>query len=128
AIRALALDNPLHVQVTGDLDGRPPSPVESAAYFAVAELLANATRHAGADNVWIDLRHTDNALRLSVLDDGNGGANPDQGSGLRGIERRLGTFDGRVAISSPPGGPTMVTMELPCVLSSQRTSTSSETA
>ena len=128
AVRALALDSPLDVQVAAVFDGSAEAPVESAVYFAVAELLTNAVRHSGADRVWIDLRRIDNVLRVTVVDDGEGGADPQRGSGLRGIERRLGTFDGRVAVSSPPGGPTLVTMELPCALSSRRTSTSSGTA
>jgi signal transduction histidine kinase len=127
AIRALALDNPLIVDVQADVPGRADAPVESAAYFAVAEALANATKHAHADRVWIDLRHEDGRLRISVLDDGCGGADAARGSGLRGIERRLGSFDGMFTLSSPLGGPTMVAMELPCVLSSPRTSTSSGT-
>ncbi|HJP74532.1 MAG TPA: histidine kinase [Pseudonocardiaceae bacterium] len=127
AIRALALDNPLAVAVHAELPGRAEAPVESAAYFAVAEALANATKHAHADHVWIDLRHEDGKLRISVLDDGRGGADAARGSGLRGVERRLGTFDGTFTLSSPLGGPTMVAMELPCVLSSPRTSTSSGT-
>jgi signal transduction histidine kinase len=128
AIRALALDSPLDVQVAAVFDGGAEAPVESAVYFAVAELLTNAVRHSGADRVWIDLRHIDGVLRVTVVDDGEGGADPQRGSGLSGIERRLGTFDGRVAVSSPRGGPTLVTMELPCALSSPRTSTSSGTA
>ncbi len=128
AIRALALDNPLTVLVNAQLAGRAEAPVESAAYFAVAETLANATKHAQAHRVWIDLRHDNGILRISVLDDGHGGAEISRGSGLRGIERRLTTFDGRFTLSSPLGGPTMVAMELPCALSSPRTSTSSETA
>jgi signal transduction histidine kinase len=127
AIRALALDNPLAVVVQADIPGRADAPVESAAYFAVAEALANATKHADAHRVWIDLRHEEGTLRISVLDDGCGGADAARGSGLRGIERRLATFDGMFTLSSPLGGPTMVAMELPCVLSSPRTSTSSGT-
>jgi signal transduction histidine kinase len=52
-----------------------------------------------------------------VTDDGTGGADPAQGTGLQGVERRLGTFDGILAVSSPPGGPTMIIMEVPCALS-----------
>lgn len=126
AVRALALDSPLQTEVTEDLPGRAEAPVESAVYFAVSELLANAARHADAARVWIDLHHTGDALRVQVTDDGCGGADAGSptGSGLRGIERRLGTFDGVLALSSPQGGPTIVTLELPCVLSSPRTSTS----
>jgi signal transduction histidine kinase len=128
AIRALALDSPLRVRVEAELAGRPAEPVESAVYFAVAEALTNATRHGQATAVWIELRHERGTLRVTVTDDGVGGAEPGRGSGLRGIERRLGSFDGKLALSSPVGGPTTVTMELPCALSSPRISTSSETA
>jgi len=116
AIRALALDGPLRVRVTGELPGRAPAPVESAAYFAVNELLANVAKHAGASGAEVDLRHWEGALRISVADDGAGGANPARGTGLRGIERRLAAFDGVLAVSSPAGGPTVITMELPCAL------------
>ena len=114
AIRALALDSPVRTRVTGSLDARPPAPVESAAYFAVSELLANVAKHAAAQSAEIDLRHTAGALRISVRDDGDGGANPARGSGLHGIERRIAAFDGVLAISSPAGGPTTITMEIPC--------------
>ncbi|HEX8007052.1 MAG TPA: histidine kinase [Trebonia sp.] len=117
AIRALALDSPLRVRVTGELPGRAPAPVESAAYFAVSELLANVAKHAGAPGAEVDLRHALGALRISVADNGAGGADPARGTGLRGIERRLAAFDGVLAVSSPVGGPTVITMELPCALS-----------
>jgi len=122
AIRALALDAPARIHLASDLTGRPPAPVESAAYFAVSELLANVSKHAEARQTWIDIRHTDEMLRIGVTDNGHGGADPSRGSGLRGIERRLAAFDGVLAISSPPGGPTAVTMEIPCALSSPKTS------
>jgi signal transduction histidine kinase len=122
AVRALALDSPLRARVTSELCGRPPAPVESAAYFAVCELLANVAKHADAGTVWIDIRHDGGVLRIGVTDDGRGGADPAGGSGLRGIERRLAAFDGVLAISSPPGGPTVMNMELPCALSSPKTS------
>jgi signal transduction histidine kinase len=122
AIRALALDSPMRIHLASDLEGRPPAPVESAAYFAVSELLANVSKHAEARQTWIDIRHTDGMLRIGVTDNGHGGADPARGSGLRGIERRLAPFDGVLAVSSPPGGPTTVTMEIPCALSSPKTS------
>jgi signal transduction histidine kinase len=122
AIRALALDSPMRIDLVSDADGRPPAPVESAAYFAVCELLANVSKHAEARQTWIDIRHTEGMLRIGVTDNGHGGADPACGSGLRGIERRLAPFDGVLAISSPPGGPTAVTMEVPCALSSPKTS------
>ena len=105
------------------LPGRPPAPVESAVYFTVSELLANVIKHAAADQAWIDIRHTDGNLRIGVTDDGRGGADPARGTGLRGVERRLAAFDGVLAVSSPLGGPTVVNLEIPCALSSPKTST-----
>ncbi|WP_406493666.1 sensor domain-containing protein [Streptomyces sp. NBC_00846] len=117
AVRALALRLPIESEVRVELDGRADAAVESAAYFAVSETLTNAAKHSGADRVWVDVHHTDAMLRVSVTDNGRGGAAVGSGSGLSGIERRLGTFDGIMAVSSPAGGPTMVTMEIPCELS-----------
>jgi signal transduction histidine kinase len=122
AIRALAMDSPMRIHLASDLYGRASAPIESAAYFAVSELLANVSKHAGARETWIDLRYTDGMLRIGVTDSGHGGADPTRGSGLRGIERRLAAFDGVLAVSSPPGGPTAVTMEIPCELSLPKTS------
>jgi signal transduction histidine kinase len=124
AIQALSLDTAQRIHLASDLHGRPPAPIESAAYFAVSELLANVSKHAEARETWIDIRHTDGMLRIGVTDNGHGGADPARGSGLRGIERRLAAFDGILAISSPPGGPTAVTMEIPCELSLPKTSSS----
>jgi signal transduction histidine kinase len=124
AIQALTLDTPMRIHLASDLYGRPPAPIESAAYFAVTELLANVSKHAEARQTWIDIRYTDAMLRIGVTDNGHGGADPARGSGLHGIERRLAPFDGVMAISSPPGGPTAVTMEIPCALSSPKTSSS----
>ncbi|MGW1180632.1 sensor histidine kinase [Streptomyces drozdowiczii] len=117
AVKALALRLPIPCDVDVELTGRADAPVESAAYFAVSEALTNAAKHSGADRIWVDLRHGDGALKVSVTDNGRGGASVGAGSGLSGIERRLGTFDGIMAVSSPAGGPTMVTMEIPCELS-----------
>ncbi|MBL1081112.1 sensor domain-containing protein [Streptomyces actinomycinicus] len=117
AVRALALRLPLPAEVTVELPGRADAPVESAAYFAVTEVLTNAVKHSGADRIWADVHHTGGRLRITVTDNGRGGAVTGAGSGLAGVERRLGTFDGVLAVSSPAGGPTMVTMEIPCVLS-----------
>jgi signal transduction histidine kinase len=128
AVRALALAVPMPVEVDVDLPGRLLAPVESAAYFAVAEGLANATRHGGAARAWIHLRHDGERLTIVVGDDGRGGADPAAGSGLAGIGRRLAAFDGTMSVASPPGGPTVLTMELPCASSSPRTSPSSGTA
>ncbi|WP_335931865.1 sensor histidine kinase [Streptomyces sp. PTD5-9] len=117
AVRELALRLPIESDVRAELAGRPDAAVESAAYFAVSEALTNAAKHSGAERVRVDIRHADARLRVSVTDDGCGGARIGAGSGLSGIERRLGTFDGVMAVSSPAGGPTRVTMEIPCELS-----------
>jgi signal transduction histidine kinase len=131
AVRALAMDSPLKAEVTGSLPGRVGEPVEACVYFAVSELLGNAAKH-GAKRVSIDVAFADDLLTVVVTDEGPGGANPARGSGLRGIERRLGGFDGRLTLTSPIGGPTKATLEIPCQLdrapSSPRTNTSSETA
>ncbi|MFI5611297.1 histidine kinase [Amycolatopsis sp. NPDC051903] len=136
AVRAVALDSPLKVDVTADVPGRVEQPVEACVYFAVCELLGNAAKHGGARRVSLSLSHADGELRVVVTDDGSGGAEAARGSGLRGIERRLGGFDGRLTLTSPPGGPTEAIVEVPCQLSpeaapppsSPRTSTSSGTA
>ncbi len=90
ATRALALDTPLPVELDIDLPGRLAPPVESACYFAVAEMLANAVKHSGARRVHIRIQHTAGVLRIEVADDGTGGADPARGTGLSGVERRLG--------------------------------------
>ncbi|MBP2320183.1 signal transduction histidine kinase [Kibdelosporangium banguiense] len=128
AVRALALDSPLDVHVVVELPGRVEAPVEAAVYFAITELLTNVAKHAEAERVSVDIRHVHGKLRVTVSDDGRGGADPAGGSGLQGLRRRLATFDGVCTLTSPLGGPTTATLEVPCVLSSPRTSTSSETA
>ena len=122
AVRNLALDTVLDVDVHVDLLGEPPMPVAAAVYFAVAEALTNAVRHAGAGAVQVGLEHADGTLRATVADDGRGGADASGGSGLAGVERRLATFDGILAVSSPLGGPTIVAIEVPCALSSVKIS------
>jgi signal transduction histidine kinase len=121
AVRALALSLPLPVDLQIELPSRPTAPVESAAYFAIAEVLANVVKHSGATRAWVQLEHDDGRLIAIVGDNGTGGAHPRVGGGLQGIERRLNAFDGTVAVTSPVGGPTQVTMELPCELSLART-------
>jgi signal transduction histidine kinase len=114
AVRALALDSPLDISVEADLGDRLPAPVESAAYFAVSELLANVAKHADAQRVRVDLRRRAGLMRMVVTDDGTGGADPAKGSGLQGIERRVAAFDGTLLVDSPVGGPTLVRVEIPC--------------
>ncbi|RCV47397.1 sensor histidine kinase, partial [Marinitenerispora sediminis] len=125
AVRALAVTQHLPVTVDITLPGRPADPVESATYFAIAELLTNAAKHAHANRAWVRINHGQGRLVIVVGDDGTGGANPTSGTGLAGIRRRLAAFDGTITTVSPPGGPTIVTMELPCALSSPKISPSS---
>jgi hypothetical protein len=117
ALEALALSSPVPVELDTRLESAPSAPVESAAYFAVAEGLANVIKHAGASRVAIGVVAEGGWLTLRVADDGRGGADPDAGTGLRGIERRLAAFDGSLRVESPSGGPTVLTMELPCASS-----------
>ncbi|WP_017602659.1 sensor histidine kinase [Nocardiopsis alkaliphila] len=128
AVQALALTHHLPITVTTHLPGRPADPVESAAYFAIAELLTNTAKHSDATHAWIHINHGRQRLIITVTDNGHGGARPTPESGLGGIARRLDAFDGTMNITSPPGGPTIVTLEIPCALSSPKTSPSSETA
>ncbi|MDZ5620754.1 sensor domain-containing protein [Nocardioides sp. HM23] len=128
AVQALALDMAVPVRIDVSLEGRLSAPVESAVYFAVAECLANVGKHSGAENAWIRVEHADGVLRVEVGDDGRGGADPTSGTGMTGIMRRLRTFDGTMMVLSPVGGPTIVTLEVPCVLSSPRTTPSSAPA
>lgn len=130
-LEAASLLCPVPVDVEVRLAGRPLAPVESALYFAAAEALANIGRHAGATRAWLQVDHGDGVLRVVVGDDGRGGADPRRGSGLRGIGHRLAAFDGTLHVASPPGGPTELTMEVPCQLnfgsSSQKTTSCSAT-
>ncbi len=134
AVQALCLDMPIptRVQVSGFPDGheRLADPVEAAAYFVVAEALANVVKHADATEVEVALTLEDaetaqQRLVVCVADDGQGGAGLGGGSGLDGLTRRLAALDGTLKLTSPPGGPTRLTMELPCAPSSPKTTPSS---
>jgi signal transduction histidine kinase len=92
-------------------------PIAAAVYFGIAEILTNAVRHSGADKVEIGIGHAGGLLRATVTDDGTGGADVSLGTGLAGVERRMATFDGILAVISPPGGPTIIAIEVPCELS-----------
>ncbi|RKF28817.1 sensor histidine kinase [Micromonospora globbae] len=113
ALAALAADSPLAVEVRGDRQARYPAAVESAAYFVVAEGLANAAKHADAATCVVDLTRTDAAIVVTLTDDGRGGADP-SGAGLDGLRRRVEALDGTLTITSPPGGPTVLRAEFPC--------------
>ncbi|CAM2968760.1 MULTISPECIES: sensor histidine kinase [Streptomyces] len=114
AVRALALDVPLRVTVRADAPLHAEPPIESALYFGVAELLANAAKHARATSADVSLFRDGGGLVVEVEDDGRGGAGERSGGGLHGLRRRLAVFDGSLEVTSPPGGPTRVRMTVPC--------------
>jgi signal transduction histidine kinase len=113
AIEALGARSPVPVTVSVDVSERPPDAVETAAYFVVAEALANAIKHASATRIDVTVTHSDGKLAAVVRDDGEGGADLD-GSGLTGLEQRVRALDGELRVDSPAGGPTTVRAELPC--------------
>ncbi len=112
------------VPVDTDLDGLPrlPAAVESAAYFTGREALANVDRHSGASRARLTARHDGRTLLLAVEDDGRGGADPAGGSGLTGLADRLAVLGGTLTITSPPGGPTVLRVEIPCRVRSESSS------
>jgi signal transduction histidine kinase len=113
ALASLASSTPLRVGLSVDVSPRPSPAVESAAYFVAAEALANAAKHARANRLDITIARVGDAIELEVRDDGQGGANP-EGSGLRGLRRRVEALDGTLSVTSPRGGPTTIRAELPC--------------
>jgi signal transduction histidine kinase len=114
ALRELADDAAVPVTVSTDLPERLPNHVEHAAYFVVAEALTNVAKHAQAASASVTARLRDGVLVVEVGDDGQGGADPARGSGLTGMADRVAVADGRMLLSSPPGGPTLLRVELPC--------------
>lgn len=117
AVRALSLDAPLRAVVRSTLERRLEMPIESALYFATAELVANAVKHSHGSAIDIAIDTTRKGVAIAVTDDGRGGARLGGGSGLVGIRTRLIAFDGTLHVDSPPGGPTRVTVEVPCASS-----------
>jgi signal transduction histidine kinase len=114
ALSALAARAPVPVTVTVEMPVRPSQTVEAIAYFVVAEALTNVAKHADAHRASVHVRRVGDTLRVIVADDGRGGADPAGGSGLRGLADRVSGIDGRLTVASPPGGPTTLTVELPC--------------
>ena len=113
ALESLATRAAVPVEYRGFLEERLPTAVESAAYFVVAEALANVAKHAGASFARVEVRREGEQLLLVVSDDGAGGADAVGGSGLRGLEDRLGALDGRLEVDSPQGGGTRLTARVP---------------
>ena len=114
AVTSLAGTSAVPVTVSTDIPERPSPAIETIAYFCAAELITNATKHSYADQIEIKIyTERGRVLRLTVTDDGVGGADPARGTGLAGLAQRVSTVDGQLRVSSPPGGPTVVTVELP---------------
>jgi len=114
AISAVAARSPVPVRVTVEVDPRPSLTIESIAYFVVTEALTNVAKHADAAQAEVRIVRTGNTLTVQVSDDGRGGAHLGGGSGLQGLSDRVGGVDGRLSLSSPLGGPTVLTAEVPC--------------
>jgi len=114
AVSGLAAACPVPCRVEVDVGGRLPASVEATAYFVVAEGLTNVARHSGAGAAQLSLRRRGDQLVVRLVDDGRGGADPADGSGLAGVEHRVRAHDGRLELRSPPGGPTELEVVLPC--------------
>ena len=105
---------PIPVRLTVDVPRRPPPTIEAVAYFVVSEGLTNITKHAQASQAEVFVRRANDRLHIIVSDDGVGGADPAGGTGLAGLAKRAESVDGTLEIVSPPGGPTLLTVDLPC--------------
>ncbi|QQQ77391.1 sensor histidine kinase [Saccharothrix sp. 6-C] len=114
ALSSLAARSPIPVEVEVDVEPRPPTAVESTAYFTVAETLTNVAKHSGATRAHVKVSRTANSVVVEVTDDGRGGAEVRPGGGLAGLADRAATIDGVVVVVSPIGGPTVIRTELPC--------------
>lgn len=113
ALSGLAALSPVPVTVEVALDRRPSAQIEAIAYFVVAEALTNIAKHARASQASVTVERAGDALLVRVSDDGAGGADP-AGPGLTGLAGRVGGVDGRLLVTSPPGGPTTIEVRLPC--------------
>ncbi len=113
AVQALAGRTPVPVEVAASLDRRLPASVEAAAYYIVAESIANVSKYAQARSIRVELVRANGALEVAVADDGVGGADPLGGTGLRGLADRVESLDGELAVTSPPGGGTVVRAKIP---------------
>ena len=114
ALDELADQSPIPVTVDARLDGRLPGHVENTAYFAAAEALTNIAKHSGATSITVTARLHDGVLAVEISDNGHGGADPGRGTGLTGLADRVAVAGGRMLLSSPPGGPTILRVEVPC--------------
>jgi signal transduction histidine kinase len=114
ALSGVAARMPIPVRLTVDVSRRPSPTIEAIAYFVVSEGLANITKHAQASQAEVFVQRAGDRLHVIVSDDGVGGADPARGTGLTGLANRAGSVDGTFDVASPPGGPTLITVDLPC--------------
>jgi signal transduction histidine kinase len=114
ALSGIAARMPIPVRLTVNVPHRPSPTIEAVAYFVVSEGLTNVTKHARATQADVFVQQDGDRLHIIVTDDGVGGADPARGTGLAGLARRAESVDGTLEISSPPGGPTLLTVDLPC--------------
>ena len=114
ALESIAERSAVPLEVRCACDERLPSEVEAAAYFVVSEAVANVSKHARAKRAVATVVRDDGRLRVEVVDDGVGGADPARGSGLCGLADRIAALDGRLAVLSPPLGGTRLVAEIPC--------------
>jgi len=114
ALSGVAARMPIPVRLTVDVPRRPPPTIEAIAYFVVSESLTNITKHAQASQAEVIVQRAGDRLHVIVSDDGVGGADPTRGTGLAGLAKRAASVDGTFDITSPPGGPTLITVDLPC--------------
>jgi signal transduction histidine kinase len=114
ALSGIAANAPLPVRLRVDVATRCAPAIEAVAYFVVSEALTNVVKHAGASRAEVTVERSGDRLRVVVADDGHGGATLDPDGGLRGLAQRAAAVDGTLTLDSPPGGPTVITVELPC--------------
>jgi signal transduction histidine kinase len=114
ALSGVAARLPIPVRLTVDVPRRPSPTVEAVAYFVVSEGLTNIAKHAEASQAEVFVQRANDRLHIIVSDDGVGGADPARGTGLAGLAKRAASVDGTFEIASPPGGPTLLTVDLPC--------------
>jgi signal transduction histidine kinase len=114
ALSGVAARMPVPVRLTVDLPRRPPPVIEAVAYFVVSEALTNVAKHAQASQAEVFAQRSGDRLHIIISDDGVGGADPARGTGLAGLAKRASSVDGTFEIASPAGGPTLLTVDLPC--------------
>jgi signal transduction histidine kinase len=114
ALGGLAERSPVPVEIVATPSERLPAPVESATYFVVAEALTNVARYAEAEVATVRVARSDGVVEIEIADDGVGGADPEGGTGLRGLADRVAALDGRLEVRSAAGAGTTVAAVIPC--------------